>query len=127
VAGKIDTAGGLPCMVYETRSRGRRPLKSEGRFLFMRRYEYLYILDPKEETVRASIDAIKDQYESMGVNVTKEEEMGKRRLAYEIGGQTDGFYYATQIEVDDITKLQEYENDMKLNPDIIRFMKVTLS
>lgn len=92
----------------------------------MRKYEYMYILEPQEETVRRAIDTIKQQYQSMGVGLVKETEMGKRRLAYQINRKTDGFYYVTQIEVDDFTRLQEYETDLKLNPDIIRFMRVRL-
>jgi small subunit ribosomal protein S6 len=86
----------------------------------------MYILEPQEETVRRAIDTIKQQYQSMGVGLVKETEMGKRRLAYQINRKTDGFYYVTQIEVDDFTRLQEYETDLKLNPDIIRFMRVRL-
>lgn len=92
----------------------------------MRRYEYLYIFDPQEDIAKKSVDFVKKQYDSLGVTLLKEDEMGKRRLAYEINKQTDGFYYVTQIEVDDFSKLQEYESELKLNSDIIRFMKVRL-
>ena len=52
--------------------------------------------------------------------------MGKRRLAYEINKNTDGFYYVTQIEIDDLSKLEDYEKELKLNQDVIRFMRVRL-
>ncbi len=92
----------------------------------MRHYEYLYIFEPQEDIAKQSIDFVKKHYDSMGVTLLKEDEMGKRRLAYEIKKQTDGFYYVTQIEIDDFSKLQEYESELKLNPDIIRFMKVRI-
>jgi len=92
----------------------------------LRKYEYLYILEPQEETVKKSIEIIKEHYKAMGVSLLKEDEMGKRRLAYEINKNNDGFYYITQIEIDDFTKLQEYELELKLNPDVIRFMKVRI-
>jgi len=92
----------------------------------VKKYEYLYIIDPQEEVVRRAIDSIKEQYQSMGVNLLKETDMGKRRLAYEIDGKTDGFYYVTQIETDDFSRIQDYESDLKLNSEIIRFMRVGL-
>ncbi len=92
----------------------------------MRTYEYLYIFDPQEENVAKTIEEIKKDYEKIGVRLIKEEEMGKRRLAYEIDKKTDGFYYLTQIEVDDFTKMQEFEKDLTLNPIVIRFMKVKM-
>ena len=92
----------------------------------MRTYEYLYIFDPQEENVAKTIEEIKKDYEKIGVRLIKEEEMGKRRLAYEIDKKTDGFYYLTHIEVDDFTKMQEFEKDLTLNPIVIRFMKVKM-
>lgn len=92
----------------------------------MRTYEYLYIFDPQEENVAKTIEEVKKSYEKMGVTLLKEEEMGKRRLAYEIDKKTDGFYYLTQIEADDFTKLQEFDRDLRLNPLVIRFMKVKM-
>ena len=92
----------------------------------MRKYEYLYIIDPQEEVVTKSIDSIKEHYKNMGVVLLKEEEIGKKHLAYAINKKTDGFYYITQIEVDDFTKLQDFEKELKLNSDVIRFMKVKI-
>lgn len=92
----------------------------------LRTYEYLYIFDPQEENVVKTIEEVKKSYEKMGVTLLKEEEMGKRRLAYEIDKKTDGFYYLTQFEVDDFTKLQEFDRDLKLNPLVIRFIKVKM-
>ena len=90
----------------------------------MRQYEYLYILDPQEENWVKTIEELKSGYEKIGVRLIKEEEMGKRRLAYEIDKKTDGFYYLTEIETKDLPKLQEFEKDLKLNPLVIRFIKV---
>jgi small subunit ribosomal protein S6 len=90
----------------------------------LRHYEYLYILDPQEENRVKTIEELKSSYEKIGVRLIKEEEMGKRRLAYEIDKKTDGFYYLTEIETEDLPKLQEFEKDLKLNPLVIRFMKV---
>ena len=92
----------------------------------MRKYEYLYILDPQEEIIKKTIEEVKEIYNKIGVRLLKEEEMGKRRLAYAIEKKTDGFYYLTQIEIDDISKLREFEKELKLNKNVIRFMKLRI-
>ncbi len=92
----------------------------------MRKYEYIYIFEPQEEAAKKSIDWVKQHYKSMGITLTKEEEMGKRRLAYEINRNADGFYYITQIELDDLSKLDDYEKELKLNQDVIRYMRVKI-
>jgi len=90
----------------------------------LKQYEFLYILDPQEETAKKTIEDVKEHYRQIGARVLKEEEMGKRRLTFEIRKKTDGYYYLTQIEIDDVSKLQEFERELKLNPNVIRFMKV---
>ena len=94
------------------------------RGIALKQYEFLYILDPQEEITKKTIEDVKERYKRIGARVLKEDEMGKRRLTFEIKKKTDGFYYLTQIEIDDITKLREFENELKLNPSVIRFMKV---
>jgi small subunit ribosomal protein S6 len=96
-----------------------------GRFS-LRRYEYMYIFEPQEEVAKKSIDWVKQHYTTIGAKLLKEDEMGKRRLAYEIDKKTDGFYYVTQIEIDDLSKLTEFESELKLNGDVIRYMKVRI-
>jgi small subunit ribosomal protein S6 len=92
----------------------------------VRKYEYVYILDPQEENTKNAIEDIKMHYNEMGVRILKEEDMGKRRLAYEIDKKTDGYYYVTQIEIDDFSKLEDFEKEMRLSQDVIRFMKVII-
>jgi len=92
----------------------------------MRKYEILFILDPQEEVYKRAIEEIKSNYEKLGVNLLNESNMGKRRLAYEIKKKTDGYYYITQIEIEDIKKLEEFERELKHNQDVIRHMKVRL-
>jgi len=92
----------------------------------MRKYELLYILDPQEEKTQKTIEEIKEQYNKIGVRIFDENEMGKRKLAYEINKKADGYYYSTKVEVDDLAKLQEFETDLKRDPDVIRYLKFRL-
>jgi small subunit ribosomal protein S6 len=90
----------------------------------LKQYEFLYILDPQEEITKKTIEDVREHYKRIGARILKEDELGKRRLTFEIRKKTDGFYYMTQIEIDDVTKLREFEREIKLNPNVIRFMKV---
>lgn len=92
----------------------------------MRKYEFLYILDPEEKICKEAIAELKEQYEKIGASILKEEEMGKRRLAYEINKKTDGFYYLTHFEIENFTKLQDFEKELKLNPKVIRYIKLRI-
>lgn len=93
----------------------------------MRKYEILYVLDPQDEIRKETVEWIKKQYESMGARLLKEEEMGKRRLAFDIRRKSDGFYYLTQIEIDDLSPLQDFEKETKLNQNVLRYMKLKMS
>ena len=92
----------------------------------MRKYEMLYVLDPTEENYKAEIGKIKESYKKIDARLLKEEEMGKRRLAYAIDKKTDGFYYLTQIEIKDFSKLGDFEKELKLNPNVIRHLKLRI-
>jgi small subunit ribosomal protein S6 len=111
-------------MTADQTGRARRGGPHVHRGIELKQYEFLYILDPQEETTKKTIEDVKERYKQIGARVLKEEEMGKRRLTFEIRKRTDGFYYLTQIEIDDVSKLREFERELKLNPNIIRFMKV---
>ena len=57
------------------------------------KYEILYILDPAlgEEGIQALVEKFKAVVEAHGT-LTSIEEWGKRKLAYEIDDQTEGYY-----------------------------------
>ena len=92
----------------------------------MRKYEILYVIEPQDEIRKETIEWIKQHYEGMGARLLKEEEMGKRRLAFEIRKKTDGFYYMTQIEIDDLSPLEDFEKETKLNSNVLRYMKLKI-
>jgi len=92
----------------------------------MRKYEIMYVLDPQDEVTKETIGWIKEHYEGIKARLLKEEEMGKRKLAFEIKNKTDGFYYLTQLEVDDPSSLQDFEHEAKINQNILRYMKLNI-
>jgi len=59
----------------------------------MKKYETLFVLTPEldEEGVKANIEKIKGVIEKDGI-VTNVDEWGKRRMAYEIKDNAEGYY-----------------------------------
>lgn len=86
----------------------------------MRKYEAIYIVKPTvdDEGRKAILEEAKNVIAKDGT-VTKVDEMGKRRLAYEIKNNTEGFYtvvsYETEAAINPILKRK-----FKLNEDVIR-------
>ena len=58
-----------------------------------------------------------------GAEITKVEEMGKRRLAYEIDEYNDGVYMVVYTKAEE-KALNEFDRLMKINDDVIRFMTI---
>ena len=60
----------------------------------MRKYETIFILNPslEEEAVKANIEKFKGVIENGGGTVENVDFWGKRKLAYEIKKNTEGYY-----------------------------------
>ena len=60
----------------------------------MNAYESMYILSPTfgDEEIDGLISKFDELITSNGGEVTKTDRMGRRRLAYEIGDHTEGYY-----------------------------------
>ncbi len=63
------------------------------------KYEAMFIVNPKigEEGITAIVEKFKALIEANGT-LTKMDDWGKRRLAYEIDDQTEGYYTVTEFE-----------------------------
>ena len=89
----------------------------------MNKYEGIFILKPdaREEELKESCKKITDLVAKNGGSVTKEENWGKRQLAYPVKKLTEGTYYKLDFEAppDAIPKM---EAAYKLNADIVRAM-----
>ena len=57
-------------------------------------YEVVYIIDPAqgEEAIAATVEKFKALAEQHGCSAVEVEEWGKRKLAYEIDDQMEGYY-----------------------------------
>jgi small subunit ribosomal protein S6 len=86
-------------------------------------YEGMYILnatlsdDARQKALEKVVSGITDR----GGEVRKLFEQGRRKLAYEINGKREGFYYVLYFTVPS-TSTVEMWRDYHLNEDLIRFL-----
>ncbi|HYH04391.1 MAG TPA: 30S ribosomal protein S6 [Bacillota bacterium] len=91
----------------------------------MRNYEAMYILKPEleEETINGIVARFEDVVKNSGGEVVKTDRWGKRRLAYELNGNTEGFYVLMYIKAPSQTS-QELDRVLKIHDDVIRHLVV---
>jgi small subunit ribosomal protein S6 len=91
----------------------------------MRNYEIMFIVNPN--ATEEDIDKINSQIESIitsgGGKIGKIEKMGKRRLAYEVDKQREGYYVLFDIDANgDIIK--ECERRLRVMDAVIKYITV---
>lgn len=87
----------------------------------LREYELFYIVRPDvdEEQVRTTMDEVAALVAGHGGEVTKSSLWGRRRLAYTIGGFSDGYYTLKEISLP-TEKLRDLERQLILDERVIR-------
>jgi len=93
----------------------------------MRNYECMVILDPGMETesIDNSINRISDIIVKNGGKVENVNKWGKRRLAYPIGQNTDGYYVVFTFDGENQT-VNELDRILKITDEVIRHMIIKL-
>ena len=91
----------------------------------MREYETIFVLEPNQDeaSVEAEIEKIRDLIISGGGEIAVLEKWGRRKLAYEIDKQRDGFYVLMYAEIDP-QNLPELERNLRLSPNVLRYLLV---
>ena len=89
----------------------------------MNNYEGLFIIKPelKEEDTKNVIKSISDAITKSGGAIKKEENWGKKQLAYPVKKSKDGYYYKVEFDLD-APQVAKIETTYKLNTDILRTM-----
>ena len=89
----------------------------------MHPYELMFILHPNTEMELQDslIERYKALVEEEGGKVTDVRKWGKRRLAYEIADQREGFYVLLNYEAEPKVT-DELDRILKITEQIIRFM-----
>lgn len=94
----------------------------------MNSYESVIIINPnmnKEETANI-ISKIKNKISEYG-KITKEEEIGLRKLAYEIKKNETGYYLSYEFEVNEEKKqeaMREIERFYRITEEVIKYITV---
>lgn len=91
----------------------------------MRQYEVMYVLNPalEEERLKSLVERFQGIVTENGGEVTGLQEMGKRRLAYEIKKFRDGFYVLMNFKSNSEV-VSEMERIMRITDDVIRYLFV---
>ncbi len=90
----------------------------------MNNYELTLILRIGE-TLDPLKAAVKDLFTKHSLSVQGEDEWGTRKLAYQIDGESDGYYCHFRIQAPPLS-IQKITNEFRLNNDILRFLFVRL-
>lgn len=93
----------------------------------LRPYENLVILNAAltdEESV-ALLTQLGDTVKGLGAEVTKVENWGKRRLAYDIAKQREGTYAVFELSAEP-SMIKEFERQLKLNENVLRYLSTQI-
>ncbi len=88
-------------------------------------YEVMFIIDPdvvEDEVTRLS-ESFQQIITDQGGTITKNENMGRRQLAYEINHKREGNYVLLEIEGTG-GEIAELERRMRVNDQVVRYMTV---
>lgn len=91
-----------------------------------RPYELTFIvrIDPSEEVMNDTVEQVKSWVEAEELGkVTKIDRWGRRKLAYEINKQREGYYVLFEAEIDP-KGLPELERNLKLSNNVLRYLLV---
>ncbi|MBI3647753.1 MAG: 30S ribosomal protein S6 [Actinobacteria bacterium] len=88
----------------------------------MREYEVMLILpaEADEALVATAVDRIAKAVSEAGGEVTKTDRWGRRRFAFEIDRQNEGYYVVVQFTAEPSTQV-ELERALSLADEVIRF------
>lgn len=90
----------------------------------MRKYEVLFIIRPlDEETINSVVEKFSKLITANGGKIEKEDRWGKKRLAYEIKKESEGYYVLFYVECDPDC-VNECDRVMKITDEVLKHMIV---
>ena len=90
----------------------------------MRKYEVVFIVKPlEEEAINAVIEKFSKLIVANGGTVDKEDRWGKKRLAYEIKDEIEGFYVLFYVTCEPAC-IDECDRVMKITDELLKHMIV---
>ncbi len=91
-------------------------------------YEGMYIINAtlSEEASKKALDKITSAIEGKGGVVNKIHAQGRKKLAYEINGSKQGYYFVIYFSIDP-AMIGELWKDYQLNEDLVRYTTLRTS
>ena len=89
----------------------------------MRNYEFTIIFDANEEKTKSGLELVTSLFEKAGVEITKQDDMGVKYLAYDIKKQEKGHYVYFEMKADP-SSILGFEKEFLLNTSILKFLFV---
>ena len=92
----------------------------------MKKYDLFTIIKPNLDNEEADkvVARVTEIITSLGGNVIECDKMGRKKLAFEVAGFTDGFV-VNQVVTMPADKIVELKRQLKLNDSVIRIMFTT--
>lgn len=91
----------------------------------MKNYESIFIVNPSvsDEGIKNLIKKFSDIINNDG-KVLNVEEMGKKKLAYEVKKNSEGYYVVLTFEANP-ELIQELERNYRITDEVIKFMTIS--
>ncbi len=89
-------------------------------------YELTFIVrnDPNDEVINTTVGQVQGWVEANSLGqVTKVDRWGRRRLAYELDKQREGYYVCMTADMDP-ANLPELERNLKLSSSVLRYLLI---
>lgn len=88
-------------------------------------YELMYIVKPEldDQGVQQEIEKVGQLIQTNGGQVKKVTPWGKRRLAYSVKDQREGYYVVQEFDLDQ-SKIAEVERVLKISDTVFRHLLV---
>ena len=93
----------------------------------MKKYEVMYIIRPNvdEEGKKSIVEKINQVFTKNASVVSEVKEMGLRELAYEIDGETKGYYVLLNVEATP-EAIAEFDRVANIDETVIRHIVIAL-
>lgn len=89
----------------------------------MRTYEAMCVFQADAEVFKTGVEVVRQELVQLGANVSREEDMGLRTLAFPIDKHLQAHYFYFVCEMDP-EKAHAVEDALRLKTELIRFMMV---
>lgn len=92
----------------------------------MKKYDLFTIIKPNLDNEEADkvVAKVEEYIKTLGGDVASTDKMGRKKMAYEVAGFTDGFM-VNQVVSMPADKIVELKRQLKLNDSVIRVMFTT--